>query len=295
MRLFTTAILGSLAICSPIYAADFRFVQIDVHDAVATQAFGVNARGHIVGIYRDANDITHSFLLRNSVFKTIEVPGAAATLAARGINARGDIVGNFRDSAGNLHGYLLSDGKFNKFDEGSDFSTFLSINNAGEIAGRGLNQPGAWIRRTNGNFVGVGHSEGINLTWSALSVQDNGRVVVGWFNRLSTGRAHGFISTRRGHFQVVDFPGQSVRCSGVSSINERGDMVGLFSGTDPSGVCDHPIDQHGFLLRNGEFTIIDFPGAVSTRAWALNNYGVIIGDFTDDSGNVHAFKAVPDK
>ena len=53
----------------------------------------------------------HGFLLSNSSFTTIVVPGAAETFAY-GINRRGVIVGEFTDSAGKYYGFVLRNGKF---------------------------------------------------------------------------------------------------------------------------------------------------------------------------------------
>jgi len=112
MRQIIKLTLFCLAVTSLLFAGDYRFVRINVPNSIATEGHGINARGDIVGSYIDADGVPHGFLLRNGVFRTIEVPGATETLSARGIKARGDIVGNFHDSAFNRHGYLLSDGKF---------------------------------------------------------------------------------------------------------------------------------------------------------------------------------------
>lgn len=54
-------------------------------------------------------------------------------------------------------------------------------------------------------------------------------------------------------------------------INAQGDVVGTF--VDQSSV------QHGFLLRHGEFTVIDFPGARSTITRGINLFGEIVGSY----------------
>ena len=66
-------------------------------------------------------------------------------------------------------------------------------------------------------------------------------------------------------------------------INDRGQMVGLYY--DAKGAV------HGFLFSNGQYSAIDFPGAVATEALAINNWEVpaIAGDYTDTSGKVHGF------
>jgi hypothetical protein len=297
MRRFATAILSSLAICSPIYAADYRFVQIDVPDAVMTKAYAINARGHIGGIYVDSAGVSHSFLLRNGVFETIDVPRAAVTLAVRGINARGDIAGNINDSKTRFHGYLRVDGKFRQIDYPGSTHTFVySINNAGDIGGEFLNAEGnlsAYIFK-NGNFYEVS-VPGESFQANVHSVQDNGRVLVGGVFLSSDGGGHGFMRSRPGEFEIVDFPGQSAPCSLVEFINERGEMVGSFSDVDTVEECDHPPNSHGYLLRNGKFSVIDFPGAAATELHAINNYSTIVGEFTDANGTIHGFKAVPRK
>jgi uncharacterized membrane protein len=53
------------------------------------------------------------------------------------------------------------------------------------------------------------------------------------------------------------------------------------------------IQLHGFLLRNGQYTAIDFPGGVNTGLFEINDDGTIVGRFEDKQGNVHGFMAVP--
>jgi hypothetical protein len=66
-------------------------------------------------------------------------------------------------------------------------------------------------------------------------------------------------------------------------INDAGQMVGLYY--DTAGAV------HGFLFSNGQYSAIDFPGAVATEALAINNWEVpaIAGDYTDTGGKVHGF------
>ena len=75
-------------------------------EGTSTIVNDINARGDIVGRYRDADDNLHGFLLRNGAFSSIDFPDADFTVA-RGINSEGDIVGVF-SSGGPTRGFLLS-------------------------------------------------------------------------------------------------------------------------------------------------------------------------------------------
>jgi uncharacterized membrane protein len=61
--------------------------------------------------------------------------------------------------------------------------------------------------------------------------------------------------------------------------NDRGDVVGQYIGDDGF--------LHGFLLRKGVLTTLDFPGASDTYAFGINESGTVVGgwDILDSSGN----------
>ena len=103
---YVALVLSAVALiitASSLRASAFTFTTIDVPGATATEAFGINAAGDIVGFFTNASG-AHGFLLSRGVFTTIDVPGATATEAG-GINAAGDIVGAFADASG-IHGFL---------------------------------------------------------------------------------------------------------------------------------------------------------------------------------------------
>jgi probable HAF family extracellular repeat protein len=70
---------------------------IDVPGALQTQAYKINDRGQIVGLFIDAGGAQHGFLWEDGVFITIDVPGALAT-AALDIDNHGRIVGQYLES-----------------------------------------------------------------------------------------------------------------------------------------------------------------------------------------------------
>jgi uncharacterized membrane protein len=293
MRQAIKLTLFCLALSSPLFAADYRFVRIDFPNAIATTAGSINARGDISGLYFDANDVGHGFLLSKGVFITIDFPQASFT-SARAMNARGDIAGRIHDANGNDHGFLLHDGLFTRIDyPGAAATVARGINNAGDVTGNHVDSVGteSGFILKNGTFynVRVPHSLGTDV-WMA---EDNGRVMVGDTAFPSDGGAlHGYIRNQRGDFQLIDFPGLSVPCTGPRWINERGEIVGLFATVSTVDECFNS-PTHGFVLRQGKYVAIDFPGSTSTSALGINDDGVIVGDYSDQQGVAHGFKAVP--
>lgn len=65
--------------------------------------------------------------------------------------------------------------------------------------------------------------------------------------------------------------------------NDRGDAVGAYISDDGA--------THGFRLRKGVVTTLDYPGANFTRAFGVNQSGVVVGEWAvlDDSGNIVAY------
>ena len=74
----------------------FTFTSIDVPGSTGTLATGINASGHIVGIYYDAAGNSHGFLLKRGQFFTVDVPGSLV-----GVSGTVDPVGLGLQRAGN--------------------------------------------------------------------------------------------------------------------------------------------------------------------------------------------------
>ena len=269
---------------------NFQYSQINFPGASTTTAAGINARGDIVGAYNDSAGVTHGFLLRQGSFSTIDYPNASAT-AARGINARGDIVGRILGSSGDEHGFLLRDGNFSQLDyPRASKTTARGINNAGDITGRHFNSAGneSGFILKDGAFYNVRVPGSCSTdVWMAM---DNGQVLVGDFCTNSDNGIHGYVRNTLGDFQTIDFPGAGAPCSAPRWINERGDIVGVYANS--LNEC-YAFQLHGFLLTQGQFTAIDFPGAAFTQVLGISDDGEVVGQFTNPKGDTHGFKAVP--
>ena len=81
------------------------FADFMVPGSVQTNAWDVNPRGDIIGVYRNGSGF-HGYVRTGAGYTTLDVPGAAATRAF-GINARGDIVGTYV-TGGVTHGFLAT-------------------------------------------------------------------------------------------------------------------------------------------------------------------------------------------
>ena len=65
-------------------------------------------------------------------------------------------------------------------------------------------------------------------------------------------------------------------------INNRGQIIGDYG--DPNG-----INNHGFVITTGKFSVFDYPGTLSTQGYGINDSGEIVGSYTDDAENLHGY------
>ena len=66
----------------------------------------------------------------------------------------------------------------------------------------------------------------------------------------------------------------------VCVLNPDGDIVGRYT---LAGV------SHGYLLSAGQFTTIDFPGALNNAVREINPRGDVLGDYNYTIGEDHGF------
>jgi probable HAF family extracellular repeat protein len=130
----------------------------------------------------------------------------------------------------------------------------------------------------------------------ASAIRFNGDVVGGYCSANSGGcstRAamHGYMFTVVDNSTVtIDVPG--ALSTVASGINRAGQIVG--SSCNATACDSDDGGGTGFLLDKigGTFTTIDFPGAVNTAASAINDTGIIVGNYaackTGTSSVLHA-------
>ena len=265
--------------------ADARYdiSTLAIPGALASGANGINARGDIVGFFRDASG-THGFLLRDGEVTAIDYPGAGIT-EARGIAPNGDIIGSFRLPGApsvRVHGFLLTaSGEFHRADHPGSLHTIPQrILPDGTVLGCRHNND------TMASMIGVEmgrHGLGETDAFASMhngATPDRRRIVGLYTNMMVTPqRGEGYIIDD-GEFKPFLVPGSS--STAAWDVNPRGDVVGVFS--DARGV-------HGFVLIDDvEYVTIDVPGATATRVFGINARGDLVGTYAR-SGTTFAFVA----
>ncbi len=270
-------LLGALS-----FGQSYTFVTVDAPCdtcpggiAVRTVVAGINPGGDIVGVYRDAAQKTHGFLLSRGQFTRIEVPGAlvgaGGTLptTARGISPSGDIVGQFtapfssaaEDSAAFcpsaypaacIKGFLYSHGEYYiKLFPGHPGSVIASVT-------------------SNGDLYGCFHDldTGASMISAAMT-------------------RSGVSSLAAGGGELSD-PNQSFVCSMHGGVAPDGTLVGFWG--DPADECSH---THGYILQNGVLQSYDIPDSTSTTVWGLTPGHEIVGTYSDNNFQNHGFVQFP--
>jgi hypothetical protein len=101
------------------------------------------------------------------------------------------------------------------------------------------------------------------------AINDEGVVVGLWF--AADGSEVGFIRSPDGRIStpIVD-PNDNTGVTVLRAINDEGVIAGFYGANA----------GNGFLLTEGKFRTVDFPGAVSTALRGINNLGDVSGDYS---------------
>jgi probable HAF family extracellular repeat protein len=178
---------------------DAQKAATDSNGATWTEAHGINDRGDIVGVYRDANDVFHAYLYQGGVFNAFpDVPGGlAGTTIPYGINQNDDVVGSYADTTGLLHGFLHTAHGFITLDAPNAAQTVATgINDNDEVVGWYLDGSGnrkgfLW---TGGAFAVIDPSNGNGGSTRLAAINNIGQIVGAW--RSADGSSQlGFVAT----------------------------------------------------------------------------------------------------
>jgi probable HAF family extracellular repeat protein len=276
-----------LLVVAPVRAQEREYISIAPQGARSSTAFGINARGDVVGTFVDQNFVQHGFLLsKKGEFTVIDFPGARGTIA-RGISPDGKIVGSYQlpgDPALAARGFLLT--------KKGGFINVRYPEHSWEIAQRIL---------PNGTIVGCRHDQDQMATMRGLTIGKDGvseidafgsmqngatpdlQLLVGfWFNMMDN-QTQGYM-IENGVFTSFMVPGSNA--TGAWDVNPDGAIVGVYIvGTTVRGFL-RAKDE----LEEVNYTTIDYPGSTITRAFGINARGDIVGNYVL-GGLTYAFLA----
>lgn len=267
-----TAALFVLTLVAPVSAQEREFSTIAPAGARSSTAFGINARGDVVGTFVDQSLVQHGFLLsKNGEFTVIDFPGARGTVA-RGISPDGDIIGNYSlpgdSSVLGSRGFLLTKkGEFgNVHYPGHTWETLHRILPDGTILG--CYHDTDQMTTMRGVIIGRDGASEID----AFGSMNNGatpdlRLMVGfWFNMMDN-QSQGYM-IENGVFTSFMVPGSNA--TNAWDVNSDGAIVGVYS-VGPT--------VRGFVKTGETYTTIHYPGSTVTRAFGINSRGDIVGNY----------------
>jgi len=277
---------------------DGRFTSFDVRGAVLTNPYDITNKGQVIGQYYDADDNEQHGFSRDKQGRitTIDFPGVDGSLnESIGGNDRGEIVGgygNYDPVAGELHGYVRDrKGRFTTNDfPGALVSGNFKNNNRGQIVGNySVEDRIVPIRQFRAYLYDDGRYTPIDVPGDfytlAADINDRGQVVGAFLNRERTA-GFSFLRDADGTYTRLPDPPGSLQTIALG-INNKGQIVGAFAVDPPN---DRP-KINGFLLDDGKFTVIDFPGAKGTQIWSINDSGQMAGFYLDPDRPMPEFPA----
>lgn len=250
----------------------FRFTSIEVPGATLTGPQGINAAGHVVGVYYAAGR-AHGFVMKGSSFTTIDYPGADGT-DVRGIGPNGELVGNFwgaSEPGVAYHGFRMdAKGNFTPVHyDGHLYEIVQRILPDGTILGcRHDENMTSTMRGITINAQGVGSEIATYASMHNGATPDLSRIVGLYTNTgVTPFRTEGYVIDN-GVFAALLVPGAIM--TAAWDVNPRGDIVGVFR---------DGVGFHGFIWTEAGPTTLDFPGAAHTRAFGVNARGDVVGTY----------------
>src|ERR1700730_4382581 len=89
-------------------------------------------------------------------------------------------------------------------------------------------------------------------------------------------------------YASVDVPG--ALATEARGVNNNGVIVGFYKTTSCSDIYAVPsCPTQGFKYVGGSYKKLAVPGAVSTAIMGVNDYGDLVGFYTDSGGSKHGF------
>ena len=219
------------------------------------------------------------FTLIDGVFTTHDFPGSQGTyFYAFGNN--GEAAGHYEDSEGLFHGVVLENGELRQYDfPGAVETEIYGYSDAtGALTGTFIDADG--VRRgfsgdTIVEFPRAPETYADFVSWT-------GHIVGSYVD--ADGIYHAYMRSSIGRFLSIDLPNAlNLEYFFLHGLNESRSVVGR-----AKAVGDVPRTYVGSPLNLKE---LQFPGAVSTEGWNINQDGSVVGHYDSADGRRHGFIA----
>ena len=232
----------------------FRLTDIQCPESVvlSAQPQSINKHGEIAGFCFTGGRERGFFRDKKGTYTLLDFPGATLT-EALGVNDDGQVVGSYRDSDGSFHGFFWDAGLFLTFDipiPGANPGSPSALNNVGQIVGGYLdtNISAAFpIGHAHGLLIEHGRITVIEVPGASdtflMDINDRGAIVGLYLDGDMVPRS--FV-LEDGRFTTINVPFPDAVFTGVSGINNQGQIVGQYAKNNPDDLVN-PFSSHGFI------------------------------------------------
>ncbi len=222
-------------------------------------------------------------------FVTVPLPDGAIGGGVIGINDQGDVAGSYSPDGTNEIGFAGPiDGTYETFSVDGHPTQARSINNQGRVVGF-YAPPGSLneFERTSDGTITPITKDGAVLIGIPQGLSASGEFVGDYFGDPAATPVRGAYKGKDAAWVAdVTLPFAAIRVA-ARGVNAKGDVAGWF-------VADAGGAVQGFVIKNGETTVLNYPGSVATFIQGINNKGEMSGTWEDAQGNSHGFSLAAD-
>ena len=213
-----------------------------------------------------------------SSINVIDIPGAILT-APYGINDAGDIAGAYATPDQKRHGFVLRGGELTTIDYPGAAGTWAyKVNNRGDVGGTFTDTS----NKQHGFVLSGGTFKAIDVPGADQTMlygfNNNGDATGMYFANGNTTKHYGWALIG-GRFITIDYPQPNDMSCGTW-ISDSGEVGGH--------VQEKNGDYHGYLWKDGKFTLIDIEGGKTWVFWdsiyGVNENGDMLATYTDARG-----------